>query len=140
MSYAVLTSEAHPDATPAALAGKKVAITGISSDVRIAAERLGRSELVRTSGMDEVVGAVCDGRADAGLLTMNAFASVMVSDCPVGALRLFPIEGADFWFGVGANRDRPDAVRAAGVLAGSIAKLAADGTLAAIDFRWNTKL
>jgi signal transduction histidine kinase/CheY-like chemotaxis protein len=140
ITYALLSPERLGTVNPMAMRGRTVAVTRISSDLRIATEQLRNTELLRTGGMDEVVGAVCDGRVDAGLVSLNAFASLLVPECPVGALRLTPIDGAAFWLGVGANKDRPVAIRAAGRLADAVVRMAADGTLAAIDFRWNTKL
>jgi signal transduction histidine kinase/CheY-like chemotaxis protein len=140
MTYAILYPQSQHVADPADLAGKKVAATRVSSDASIAAEYFGKSELVRTTGLDEVVADVCNGTADAGLLTLNAFASILIPECPVGPLRLHPMNKVAFWYGVGANRDRRDARLAADLLRDEILKMAADGTLAAIDFRWNTKL
>ncbi len=140
MTYAVLFPESHEVRRPEDLAGRKLAVTRISSDARIAAEYFQQSERIAMPAMDEVVSAVCDGRVDAGLLTLNAFASVLIPDCPVGPLRTHPLEGASFWFGVGANRDRRDAMRAADILRDEIGRLAADGTLASVDFHWNTKI
>jgi signal transduction histidine kinase/CheY-like chemotaxis protein len=140
MKYAILFPESHHVTGPEELVGKKLAVTRVSSDSRIAAEYFGRSELVKVTGLDEVVEDVCGGSADAGLLTLNAFASILIPDCPVGHLRLHPMEKAAFWYGVGANRKRSDARLGADLLGDEIRRMAADGTLAAIDFHWNTKL
>jgi signal transduction histidine kinase/CheY-like chemotaxis protein len=140
MTYAILFPQSQPVTGPEDLAGKKVAVTRISSDSRIAAEYFGRSVISKTTGLDEVVADVCSGTADAGLLTLNAFASILIPDCPVGPLRLHPMEKVAFWYGVGANRDRRDARLAADILRDEIGRMAANGTLAVIDFRWNTKL
>jgi signal transduction histidine kinase/DNA-binding response OmpR family regulator len=140
MSYALLSPEWRGVNDPGELAGKTVALTRISSDQRVAAERLPRSSFLRAPTVDEVVEAVCQGRADGGLLVVNAFATVAMPDCPAGPLRLRPLVGATYYYGVGANLTRRDAIRAAGLLRDAIGALAEDGTLASIDFRWNTKL
>lgn len=100
----------------------------ISSDQRVAGERLRESQLVTVPTADDVLESICQGRADAGLLVVNAFATIAMSDCPVGALRLRPVTGATYYYGVGANRDRDDAVRAAEMLSEAIGELAEDGT------------
>src|SRR5437899_388312 len=140
MTYAVLVAPSLPYRRPSDLAGKRLAISRISSDGRIASEYFSKSQVSTLRGLDEVIGTVCEGGAEGGLLTLNAFASVMIPDCPVGALRLHPIEGAAFWFGVGANKDRRDAIDAADLLREEIGRLASDGMLASVDFRWNTKV
>jgi signal transduction histidine kinase/DNA-binding response OmpR family regulator len=141
MIYVMLTPEWRPPVNhPADLAGKTVAMSRISSDQRIGAERFRRSKLVPLAVPDEVIEAVCQGRTEAAFMAVNAFATIAMPDCPAGPLRLRPIEGASYDFGVGANRDRRDAIRAAGLLRDAIGQLAEDGTLASIDFRWNTKL
>jgi signal transduction histidine kinase/CheY-like chemotaxis protein len=140
MTYAILYPQSQHVAGPGDLVGKKLAVTRVSSDSRIAAEYFGRSVLSRSTSLDQVVADVCSGTVDAGLLTLNAFASIRIPDCPVGPLRLHPMEKAAFWYGVGANRNRRDARLAANLLHDEIVRMAADGTLAAIDFHWNTKL
>ncbi len=140
MSYALLSAEFRRIEGTADLAGKRVALTRISSDQRVAGERFKESQLVAVATADEVLESICQGRVDAGLLVVNAFATIAMSDCPVGPLRLRPIAGATYYYGVGANLTRDDAIRAAGILSEAIGDLAEDGTLASIDFRWNTKL
>jgi signal transduction histidine kinase/CheY-like chemotaxis protein len=140
MTYAILYPEGRPATRPEDLAGRKLAVSKISSDVRIGNEYFITANKVTYPASDEVVGAVCDGQADAGLLTINAFLSLMIPECPVGTLRLAPMDNAAFWYGVGANRDRPDAMHAADLLRDEVGRLGASGALASIDFRWNTKL
>jgi signal transduction histidine kinase/DNA-binding response OmpR family regulator len=140
MTYSVLYPESRNITGIEDLAGRRMAVSRISSDVRIAAEHFRGSTLLSLPKVDDVVAAVCNGDADAGLVSLNAFASIGIPECAVGPLRTEPVEGATFWFGVGANLHRPDAVRAADLLRDEIGKLAQDGTLAVIDLRWNTKL
>jgi signal transduction histidine kinase len=61
-------------------------------------------------------------------------------DCDNGALRVQPVAGAPSWFGVGANKDRRDAIAVANSLRDEIGEMALDGRLTAIDFHWNTKV
>jgi signal transduction histidine kinase/DNA-binding response OmpR family regulator len=140
LSYALLAPEHRQVYRPVDLAGKTVAMTRISADQRLAAEHFRQSKLLPLPSPDDVIEAVCQGRADGAFLTVNAFASIAMPDCPSGVLRIRPISGATSFLGVGANLTRPDAVRAAGLLRDALGDLADDGTLASIDFRWNTKL
>jgi signal transduction histidine kinase/CheY-like chemotaxis protein len=140
MTYSVLYPDNRNVTSPRDLVGHRLAVSRISSDGRIAAEYFPRSMLVALPKVDDVIAAVCSGDADAGLVSLNAFASIGIPECAMGPLRTEPIEGATFWFGVGANLQRPDAVRAADLLRDEIGKLAQDGTLAVVDLRWNTKL
>jgi signal transduction histidine kinase/DNA-binding response OmpR family regulator len=140
VAYSVLFPENRNITRTEDLAGRRLAVSRISSDARIAVEYFHGSTLVSLPNVDEVVAAVCNGDADGGLVSLNAFASIGIPDCAVGPLRTQPIAGATFWFGVGANQKRRDAVRAADLLRDEIVKLAQDGTLAVIDLRWNTKL
>jgi signal transduction histidine kinase/DNA-binding response OmpR family regulator len=140
MTYSVLYPEDRNITGPDDLAGRRLAVSRISSDGRVAAEYFPKSTLVSLPKVDDVVAAVCNGDADGGLVSLNAFASIGFTECSVGPLRTQPIAGATFWFGVGADLHRRDAVRAADLLRDEIGKLAQDGTLAVIDLRWNTKL
>ena len=140
MTYSVLYPESRNISGIEDLAGRRLAVSRISSDGRIAAEYFRRSKLVALPKVDDVIAAVCNGDSDSGLVSLNAFASIGIPECPVGPLRTLPIEGGTFWFGVGADRHRQDAVRAADLLRDEIGKLAQDGTLAVVDLRWNTKL
>src|SRR5579883_3461233 len=129
MTYSILHSERRPVSAPADLAGKRLAVSRISSDGRIAAEYFRASTLLSLPKVDDVVAAVCSGDADGGLVSLNAFASIGIPECSAGPLRTQPIEGATFWFGVGADLHRRDAVRVADLLRDEIGKLAQDGTL-----------
>ncbi len=140
MTYSLLYPEDRNITRPEDLAGRRLAVSRIVSDGRIAAQYFRGSMLVSLPKVDDVVAAVCNGDTDAGLVSLNAFASIGIPECTAGPLRTQPIENATFWFGVGANLHRPDAVRAADLLRDEIGKLAQDGTLAVIDLRWNTKL
>jgi signal transduction histidine kinase/DNA-binding response OmpR family regulator len=141
MSYALVVPQGAPEAGAANLKGKKLAaVTRISSDARIARQYFPGATLVPEAGMAQVGAAVCTGEAVAGLVSINAFMGARMPDCDTGALRIQPVEGAAFWFGVGANKDRRDAIAAANLLRDEIGEMALDGRLAAIDFHWNTKV
>lgn len=140
MGYALMVPAGTPDGG-IDLNGKRLAVvTGISSDARLARQNFPTATIMPELGVTQVGAAVCTGEADAGLVSMDSFVDIHLPDCDRGAFRILPLEGAEFSFGVGANRDRPDAVAAANILRDEIGEMALDGRLAAIDFHWNTKL
>ena len=141
MSYALAVPARFPETGVPNLKGQRLAaVTKISSDARIARQYFPGAAVVPVAGVSQVGAAVCRGDADAGLITINAFADAHMPNCGNGALRIQPLEGAAFWFGVGADKNRPDAIAAANELRDEIGEMALDGQLAAIDFHWNTKV
>jgi signal transduction histidine kinase/CheY-like chemotaxis protein len=141
MTYAIVFLPSLPVTTPEDVEGRTLAaMSNISSDARIAAQYFPGATLVPQPSTSAIVEAVCRGAAQAGLVALNAFADARVPDCPKGPLSIRPMEGATYWFGVGANKERGDAMRAADDLRDEIGVMATDGRLASIDFRWNTKI
>lgn len=141
MSYALVVPANLLEASASDLKGKRLAaITRISSDSRVARQYFPGATVVPQPTITQVGAAVCAGQADAGLVSLNSFVDSQMADCQSGTLRVQPVEGATFWFGVGANKDRPDAIAAANSLRDAIGKMALDGRLAAIDFHWGTKI
>ena len=141
MSYAMVFPDSFPVARPQDLAGKTLAVTvKISSDARVAGQYFASSVIVPRPSAAGVVDAVCSGEAQAGLISLNPFAQWSVLNCPASELNIRPIEGATYWFGVGANRRNPEARAAAELLRDEIGRMAADGKLAIVDFRWNAKI
>jgi signal transduction histidine kinase/CheY-like chemotaxis protein len=90
--------------------------------------------------VEQVTDAVCSGAAEAGLINLNPMATAQSSSCRQRNLRLLPIPGAAYWFGVGADKNNAEARRAADALCDEIGRMVADGTVALIDFRWNTHI
>jgi hypothetical protein len=86
--------------------------------------------------MPAVVDAVCSGSAQAGLLVQSSMLGPTPAECPQVALRTLPIRDGTFWFGIGASKKLRDAQRAANIIRDEIGKMAEDGSLASIDFRW----
>lgn len=141
MTYAIVHADSLPVAGPDDLAGKTLAATTrISSDARVAKEYFGKADIVPRSSSGEVVDAVCTGAAQAGLVSMNPFAQWGGLTCQARRLDIRPIDRAAYWFGVGANLRSAEACSAAERLRDEIGRMAEDGKLAAIDFRWNTKI
>jgi signal transduction histidine kinase/CheY-like chemotaxis protein len=141
MTYALMLPQTEQVQATVDLHGKSLAaITHISSDARVAGQFFPGAAIVPKASLAEVGAAVCRGETQAGLISLNAFVDGHVPECDAGPLRIQPLEGATFWFGVGANRSRRDAMAAADLLRDEIGEMALDGRLAAIDFRWNTKV
>jgi ABC-type amino acid transport substrate-binding protein len=141
MTYAIVHPESFAVKGPEDLSGKTLAVTNrIGSDAKVAERLFLNVRMVSAATANDVVEDVCQGTAEGGLLTLNALANPPKSECPERPLRLLPIPGATYWFGVGATRKRQDAELAADRLRDEIGKMAADGTLLTIDFRWNTHL
>jgi len=139
VGYALMVPAAAPDNWMGS--GKRLAVvTGISSDTRLAGQRFPGATILPEPSGAQVGAAVCTGQTDAGLVAMDSFVDIHLPDCDRGAFRILPLRGAEFWFGVGADKDRPEAVAAANTLRDEIGEMALDGSLAAIDFHWNTKV
>jgi hypothetical protein len=117
-----------------------LAVSRISLDSRIAARDFREAKFLRQSGLDEVIAAVCSGAAEAGLIAESSLLQAAPSECPQAPLRTLPVQGATFWFGLGAEKANREAVLAADILRDEIGAMARDGTLSGIDFRWHTSL
>jgi len=140
ITYAVLLPDTGA-AWPPDLAGKRLAAaTAIASDVRIARQYFPAARTLSVPGSPDVVMAVCSGAAEAGLLNLNTVIDPQKTPCPERPLRVLPIPGATFGYGVAASRLNREARSAADALRDEIGKMATDGSLAAIDFRWNTRI
>jgi len=63
-----------------------------------------------------------------------------VPQCSNASLQFLPIDGANFWYCVGARKDDRDARAAADLLRDEIGRMALDNSLTAIDLRWNTRI
>ena len=141
LSYSMLVPETSGIARPGDVAGKTLAVTtGISSDARIAHKYFSQAAVLSRADPKDVVTTVCSQQAAVGLIPSNAMSSPKQADCPEMGLRLIPIEGAAYWWGVGATLQRKDARRAADRLLAAIGEMANDGSLRSLDFRWNTRV
>src|SRR5579872_703089 len=117
-----------------------LAVSKINLDVRLARRYFPGTTLLSQQTMPAVVGAVCNGTAQAGLLVQSSMLGPTPNECPQVALRTLPINDGTFWFGIGAQKNGRDSQRAADVLRNEIGKMAEDGALATIDFRWHTNI
>jgi signal transduction histidine kinase len=140
MTFTLLLVESSPLKRLSDLAGQTLAVGRINVDQRIAREYFEKAKILPQSSVAGVIAAVCTGTAKAGLLVQSSMLGTTNSECAAGSLRTLPLPGGTFWFGVGAPKHRRDAQLAANILRDEIGKMASDGTLAAIDFRWHTNL
>ena len=141
MTYALVYPKGIHVTGPGYFAGRTLSVTShIGSDGKVAERLFHNARMISASTPNDVVDDVCNGRAEGGLVALNALASPPKSDCAGRTLLLQPIPSAVYWFGVGATRQRRDAQLAADRLREEIGKMADDGTLLSLDFRWNTHI
>jgi signal transduction histidine kinase/DNA-binding response OmpR family regulator len=139
--YSMLLPETSEITRPGQVNGRTLAVTAnIASDARLARKYFARATVLSRPSPGEVVAAVCSGEAEAGLIQSNALSSPKQSECAERELKLIPIEGATYWWGLGATLKRRDASRAADRMLAAIGEMSNDGTLSSIDFRWNTRI
>ena len=140
-TYGIVYPEGEPIKGPADLKGKTLAAANrTGSDARMLKRYFRDAIVVSRPGPAEIIEAVCTGVAQAGLLGQSSRTGNASSKCDQRTLRLLPLEGATYWVGIGANKSSRDARAAADILQREIGKLALQGDLAIIDFRWNTTM
>ena len=122
------------------LGTKSLAVANINLDVRVAKQHFSGSPIVTVPSIDQIIEAVCSGKAQAGLLSKSSIAKARSSECEERSLKALFIPDGTFWFGIGATMSSRDAKRAADILREEIGKMAVDGGLTNIDFRWDTNL
>ena len=137
MTYLLVAPRTIDVGKLAGLRGKKLAFTGLNIERRLAEKHFNGFRSVVLSTPVEVVGAVCDGDADAALVAQNAAASYTLPECR-RKLHAVPLPDGVIGFGVAASKGRPDMAHMADVLRAEIGVMAKDGTLATIDFVWGT--
>ncbi|HUA62068.1 MAG TPA: response regulator [Verrucomicrobiae bacterium] len=141
MTYALVYPEGMKVSSTGDFAGRSLSATvHIGSDAKVAERLFHNVSILSASTPNDVVDAVCQGTAEGGLVALNALVNPPKSDCRQRALHLQPLPDAVYWFGVGATRRRRDAQLAADLLCEEIGKMAGDGTLLTMDFRWNTHM
>jgi signal transduction histidine kinase/CheY-like chemotaxis protein len=136
LGYAIIFPRTLKVRRAADLAAKTVAFNQqINSDARIAGKFMSHSRLVGLQSRDEVMAAVCGGATEGGLLAIPV---VTYRQCAERELRVLPLEGANYWFGIGARKDSREARSTADRMRDAIGQVADDGGLTDIDFRWNS--
>jgi signal transduction histidine kinase/CheY-like chemotaxis protein len=137
LGYAIVFPRVLEIRRTADLAGKTVAVNlQISSDGRTARTFLPNSRLLGVRTGDEVMSAVCSGAAEVGVLAIPV---VHYPPCTQRELRVQPLDGGDYWFGIGARKESREARSAADRLRDAIGHLAGEGALTDVDFRWNSR-
>ena len=137
LGYAIVFPRVLEIRRPADFAGKTVAINlQISSDGRTARTFLPDSPLLGVQTGEEVMSAVCGGAAEGGLIAIPV---VQYAPCMQRELRVQPLDGADYWFGIGARKESREARLTADRLRDAIRDLAEEGALTDIDFRWSSR-
>ena len=128
-------------ATPEDVGSMRLAVaTGSISDSRISRRYFPKATIVPVPNAEEVVPAVCSGAAESGLITLSSTFPGRTFECANGRLQFLPIEGASFWYCIGAQKGDRDARAAAEILRDEIGRMALDNSLAIIDLNWNTRI
>jgi len=141
ISYALIVPQSLPIRQPADLGSRSLAAAmKINSDARIAHQYFEGAAILPVPRIEQVAEAVCRGTADAGLISINPMANSQSTACRQRNLRLLPIPGAVYWFGIGANLRDPEARRAADALREEIGRMVEVGAIMPIDFRWGTSI
>jgi signal transduction histidine kinase/DNA-binding response OmpR family regulator len=140
MTYVLLFPQSLPLKQPEDLGRRVLAVSNSSLDNRIAQRNFPYAAVVPRPSLAQVIAAVCDGGAEAGLLAHSSLLEASPPECAAGPLRTMPVSGATYWFGLGASKTKSDAQLAADSLRDEVGSMAADGTLTSIDFRWHSSL
>jgi len=142
MTYVLFAPQSSHLKTPEDVGPKQLAVRNIDLDLRIARKHFSKSAIRIMGGLgdDAVIAAVCTGKVESGLLAQSTLTDSRASECPKGPLQASTISGATYWFGLGAKKSRRDARYIADLLRDEVGRMASDGTLVTIDFRWHTNL
>jgi len=140
MTYVLTSPQSASFSRPEEVANKRLAVAKTAMDSRIARWHFGNAQIVKQASLSDVVEAVCNGQAEAGVIAQSSLLAATPTDCPKGPLQSVPVPDSTFWFGVGANKNNAEARQAADVLRDEIGQMATDGTMATIDFRYRTSL
>ena len=140
MTYVLLFAEPTELKSTSDAAGKTLAVSRISLDNRIARERLAGAKLIAKQTTTQVMAAICSGEVQVGLMAQSSLLDTVAAGCPERPLRAMPLDGATYWFGIGANKQLAFDRFAADRLRDEIGAMADDGALAGIDFRWHTSI
>ena len=121
-------------------AGGTLAVARINLDMRMARAHFANARILYQQGSMAVLEAVCRGAAQAGLMAQSSLTQSVTGECPAAPLATLPIVRGTFFFGVGAIKNSRPARQAADLLRDEIGKMANEGSLASVDFRWHTNL
>jgi len=126
---------------PEEVGARTIAVaTASKGDARVSQRYFSRAHVIPVRSAEEVMPSVCAGDAEFGLTTISSMFPAMAVPCTRGRLRILPLEGASFWYCIGAARHNRAAEAAADLLRKEIGKMADDGSLSLIDFDWETRI
>ena len=140
MTYVLLFPDSLGLSRPQDFGDRVLAVSRISLDSRIARRDFSSARINWKSGLNDVITSVCSGESEAGLIAESSLLDVSPSACPEASLRTLQVPQTSFWFGVGTGKSKREVMWVADALRDEIGKMALDGTLSAIDFRWHTTL
>jgi signal transduction histidine kinase/CheY-like chemotaxis protein len=141
LSHALVYRGSDRIAAPEDIGTSRLAVaTDSMGDARIAHSYFPKATIVSVGNAEQAVPAVCSGAAEAGLITLSSLFPGKALSCPNGSLQFLPIEGASYWYALGARKDSSEARAAADILRDEIGRMALDNSLAVIDLRWNTRI
>jgi signal transduction histidine kinase/AmiR/NasT family two-component response regulator len=139
-SFWMVSLESKRIDEPADTAGRTVWHIGTNIGLRLARANFPKAKLVQgDASSGSVLQAVCEGRADAGLIAAsNADANDFrqVAACHSAHIRFHLLPQANVLFGIAATYQRPGATRTADIIRAEIGNMARDGTISSIYFRW----
>jgi len=121
------------------LDGKTVAVLYPGTQERSAHLFLPHVRTLRAKSATDILGAVCSGASQGGLIWDRGGRSFVIDpppSCQGRELRYFNIPGALVYSGVGATLRNPDAKYAAMAIREEISNLSRDGEIASVYFTW----
>lgn len=126
--------------TPAQLRGKRVWFQDNFRHRYLAEHNFKGADLEPQESFTGAVEGVCQGKADAALVSpvkagIKSFFQQLPA-CRDVKLRFSPLPDGRIWFGVGAMRNNPEAVRAADAVRQQIGRMVEDGSLGRIYLKW----
>jgi signal transduction histidine kinase/CheY-like chemotaxis protein len=129
----------NPIQRPGDLAGKTIAVRYPGTSERVARMFFPASGTVRRAGPAEVMGAVCEGRADAGLPWERAGRGVpleLPGACQGHRFRYINVPEAVVYSGVAARARNPEGARAAAAIRKQISALSREGVMSGVYFSY----
>ena len=136
VTFWIVSPRSHPILSPKEMAGHTLHFQGTNITGKLAHSYFPGAILVTEPDDQSALEAVCQGRADAGLLPASGLEPKLfdLSSCQNARLRFAQLPEGNILFGVGASFRRPDSDRAADAIQVQIGKMADSGEVSAISF------
>lgn len=136
----MVSLESSGISTPAQLRGKRVWFQENFRHRYLAEHNFYGADLEPQTSFTEAVEGVCQGKAEAALVSpvkadIKSFFE-QLPPCRGVKLRFSPLPDGRIWFGVGAMRNNPAAVRAADAVRQEIGRMVEDGSSGRIYLKW----